>query len=112
MNFKYFATSGVARVGRTHCRLAWLTAMVATAIAIGPLDTAAAGSFSLDDNPSVPIASPPGVLPAPRVARSGPIVLDGVEPIPDSTDGITTEDLILLVKRRLDRLYQVLGRGN
>lgn len=56
--------------------------------------------------------TPPGVLPAPRVARSGPIVLDGVEPIPDSTDGITTEDLILLVKRRLDRLYQVLGRGN
>jgi len=61
MNFEGFAMSAAALVGRTHCRLAWLTAIVATAIAIGQIDTAAAGSFSLDDNPSSPIFSPPGV---------------------------------------------------
>lgn len=94
MNFKCFATSALALVGRTHCRLAWLTAMVATAIAIGPLDTAAAGSFSLDDNPFAPITSPPGVLPGigaedefglSGVAGLAPSPSLGIPGVPDGT---------------------------
>lgn len=52
---------------------------------------------------------PPSSLP-PREPGSA-VSLD-LEPLPESTDSLTTEELLLLVKRRLESLYSALGRGN
>jgi len=54
---------------------------------------------------------PPAVLPAPS-RTTPPTALDALGALPDSTSAMTTEQLMLLVKRRLDLLYRILGRGN
>ena len=38
--------------------------------------------------------------------------VDALDADPTEMESLTTEDLLLLVKRRLDRLYELLGTGN
>ena len=74
---------------------------------VGAEEVRSSGEPSWNSKPP----EPPAQLPRPTTRQSGPIAVDGIEPMPDSTDEMTAEDLLLLVKRRLDRLYRILG-GN
>ena len=60
---------------------------------------------------SVP-PTPPPVLPPSVTPNATPVLADLLEEISVDTEGLTTEDLLLLVKQRLDRLYQLLGNGS
>ena len=60
---------------------------------------------------SVP-PTPPPVLPPSVTPNATPVLAALLEEISVDTEGLTTEDLLLLVKQRLDRLYQLLGNGS
>lgn len=68
--------------------------------------------------PTAHRAGTEGSAVAPRAPRSvppraetTPISLD-LEPLPRNTEDLTTEELLLLVKQRLERIYAALGRGS
>lgn len=48
----------------------------------------------------------------PNLTTASPTGALDLEPLPAVTDTLTSEDLLLLVKRRLERLYALLGRGS
>ncbi|MCZ6705227.1 MAG: hypothetical protein O6942_04940, partial [Bacteroidetes bacterium] len=51
----------------------------------------------------------PQTLRTSRRSSSGSLQLP---PLPEVDDSTSTEELLLIVKRRLERIYQALGRGN
>jgi len=65
--------------------------------------------------PSAALPSPTGAFTAPRagggVARVSAADIS-LPPLPAVSDSTSTEDLLLIVKRRLEQIYQALGRGN
>lgn len=59
-----------------------------------------------------PARSTPPVPPAVRAPTTTASQTIELEPIPVRADTLTSEQLLLLVKRRLDRLFLLLGRGS
>lgn len=58
------------------------------------------------------VSRPPVAPPSFSPRESDASVSLDLEPLPDDTDDLTTEELLLLVKARLDSVYSALGRGN
>jgi ribosomal protein S27AE len=71
-------------------------------IPAGQVESAAVGG------PSLPPRPPATRRPRASVAAPGSI---DIEPLPSGLDTSTSEELLLVVKRRLERLYAQLGRG-
>ena len=59
-----------------------------------------------------PTASKPPIPPTTRPPRTRPDQTVEIEPKPAMTDTLTSEQLLLLVKRRLERLMTLVARGN
>lgn len=62
--------------------------------------------------PGAGVSSPPSTPAAFPVPEGGTPASLELEPLPESTDELTAEELLLLVKQRLERVYETLGSGN
>jgi len=95
---------------------------IPTVAVVTPPRPAAPTPAAAEDPPArPPTAHRPGTegsAVAPRAPRSVPprttpttVPLD-LDPLPRNTEDLTTEELLLLVKQRLEQIYAALGRGN
>jgi hypothetical protein len=69
-----------------------------------------AREISRKDEPATPSLPPSPAPVRPTPNATVPAALE-TNPLPAVTDSMTSEDLLLLVKRRLDRLYALLARN-
>jgi hypothetical protein len=90
----------------------------ATAAATAPRPETVRSSPALSTTGGEPVRPPPPPptprpIPrsAPQSAAAQPSVDVSLPPLPEVDQETTTEDILLIVKRRLDELYRALGRG-